>query len=162
MDSQSNGFSTVFEVSNSDYLSDSISSLILTVVLIVFVYFSRNIKLGNNNSTDPKFFIIFIIFVIAIVSSISGYSEHQRHKELVQNNTCRIVEGPVENFVPLPMPTRGIERFSVSGVWFEYSSHLATDAFHDTSPEGPITPPPMSASAMIHQTIEYCVCKFAA
>lgn len=53
----------------------------------------------------------------------------------MQENQCRIVEGPVEHFVT---GEKG-ESFSVAGVDFKYSDYVITDGFNNTSShDGPI------------------------
>jgi len=46
-------------------------------------------------------FLGFAILWTAMAFLVS-YSVHLRHKALAQENRCRLVEGPVEHFVPMP------------------------------------------------------------
>jgi hypothetical protein len=82
--------------------------------------------------------------VFAIVWTVAAfwgtYSQHQRHASLLGDNQCRVVEGQVEKFVPMPYEGHANESFSVSGVHFAYSDYIVTDGFDNTSSHGgPIT-----------------------
>ncbi len=68
------------------------------------------------------------------------YSEYRAHRAQLDANMCRIVEGPVQEFVPMSPSGHGMESFRVSGVLFQYSDNAVTDAFNNTASEGgPIT-----------------------
>jgi hypothetical protein len=84
-------------------------------------------------------FLGFAVFWTA-TAFLGTYSEHVRHKALAQENKCRVVEGPVEHFVPMPRSGHPVESFSVSGIPFRYSDFIVTDGFNNTSSHGgPIT-----------------------
>jgi hypothetical protein len=52
---------------------------------------------------------------------------------------CQVLEGPVENFRPLPIGAHGFESFSVHGVSFQYSDGVVIPGFNNTaSHRGPI------------------------
>jgi len=67
---------------------------------------------------------------------VSTYSAHSRHQKLAQNGGCRTIEGPVENFVPMPYSGHAMESFSVHGVRFEYSDYVVADGFNNTASHG--------------------------
>lgn len=67
---------------------------------------------------------------------MATYSQHLRHQSLAEGNACRIVEGHVENFVPMPYGGHSSESFVVSGVTFRYSDFNVTDAFNNTASHG--------------------------
>lgn len=56
------------------------------------------------------------------------YHAHRLAQEHLRNGDCQIVEGPVENFHPMPYHGHSLESFTVSGVRFEYSD------FDDSKP----------------------------
>ena len=64
------------------------------------------------------------------------YPEYLRYKSLAEENRCRVVEGPVEHFVPMPYGGKTLESFSVAGVQFKYSDFRITNAFNHTSSHG--------------------------
>ena len=47
-----------------------------------------------------------------------------------------VVEGPVENFVPMPYQGHSLESFDVAGVHFAYSDYVLTSGFNNTSSHG--------------------------
>jgi hypothetical protein len=61
---------------------------------------------------------------------------YERHKAMARDHTCRVVEGPVENFVPMPYSGHSNESFTVDGVPFKYSDYGITDAFNNTASHG--------------------------
>ena len=84
-------------------------------------------------------FLGFAIIWTAIAFAAT-YSQYLRHKAIAQANECRVVEGPVEHFVPMPAAEHAQESFSVAGVPFRYSDSDMTDGFNNTSTHGgPIT-----------------------
>jgi hypothetical protein len=80
-------------------------------------------------------FLAFAVLWTAIAFSTT-LSPYLRHRTLAQQNGCRVVEGPVEHFVPMPYAGHAIESFSVSGVPFGYSDFNVTDGFNNTSSHG--------------------------
>jgi hypothetical protein len=64
------------------------------------------------------------------------YFQHQRHRALAEQNQCRVVEGPVQDFVPMPFTGHAQESFFVAGVPFRYSDYGVTDAFNNTASHG--------------------------
>lgn len=47
-----------------------------------------------------------------------------------------VVEGPVENFHPMPAAGHDDEHFTVGGVYFAYSDYAVTPGFHNSSSHG--------------------------
>ncbi len=86
-------------------------------------------------------YAILAFAILWAVFAFSGtYPEYARHRSLAEQGACRIVEGPVEHFVPMPSSGHGTESFSVAGVPFRYSDFAATDGFnHTTFRGGPVT-----------------------
>lgn len=67
---------------------------------------------------------------------VTTYASHLHHVRLARDNRCRIAEGRVEHFVPMPPTGHGREAFTVSGVLFSYSDFEVTDAFNNTASRG--------------------------
>lgn len=143
-----NQFVKVFDVLDSGYRDWTFPAfgLIFVAIGIALLAFPKIIKrLGipnapylNGRSAFQAFFpYIFVGLALlwTVIVFIATYSHHLRHKALVQENQCRIVEGPVEHFVT---GEKG-ESFSVAGVDFKYSDYVITDGFNNTSShDGPI------------------------
>ena len=105
-------FVKVFDVLNSGFRDWTFPALGLVfvaigVVILLFpnIIAATGIPYLNVRSTSQIIFRYgFVGFAIlwTAISFFATYSEHVRHKALVQENRCRIVEGPVERFVPMP------------------------------------------------------------
>jgi hypothetical protein len=65
---------------------------------------------------------------IILPCSWSINSEHIEAQNLLRNGECQVVEGPVEQFVPMPYGGHSAESFTVKGVQFQYSD------FDDSKP----------------------------
>lgn len=81
---------------------------------------------------------VFPIFAVfwTVVAFSGTYSQYRHAITLVRNNGCLTVEGPVENFVPMPYSGHAMETFSVDGVKFAYSDFNITGGFNTTSSHG--------------------------
>jgi hypothetical protein len=118
--------------------------LIFVVIGIVVAAFPTIVKATGipffNFTTRPrKFFrygfLLFVILWTAVTFSIT-YSQYSQHKSLVQSGSCRVVQGPIEHFVPMPYGGHAQESFSVSGIVFRYSDFIITGGFNNTSSHG--------------------------
>jgi hypothetical protein len=139
-------FVKVFDVVDSGFRDWTFSAfgLIFVAIGIVIAFFPAVIKtigipyLEVQSKLQKVFRYAFLSFaVLWTVITFSGtYSQHLRHKSLAQENGCRVVEGPVEHFVPMPYGGHAVESFSVSGISFGYSDFIVTDGFNNTSSHG--------------------------
>ena len=66
----------------------------------------------------------------------SGWLEHRRLVAAYQNGSAKLVEGVVENFVPLPPEGHALESFEVNGKRFEYSKFVVTEGFNGVVDSG--------------------------
>lgn len=83
------------------------------------------------------YYAILACSVVWTVSSfISTYSNHVRLKSIAMENRCRVVDGPVEQFEPMPRSGHGSETFLVKGVPFKYSDWAINGGFNTTSLNG--------------------------
>jgi hypothetical protein len=64
------------------------------------------------------------------------YSAYARHQSLLHGTGCRVVEGTIDDFVPMPASGHATEHFTVGGVPFSYSDYIMTDAFNNASSLG--------------------------
>ena len=143
-------FVKVFDVLDSGFRTWTFPAfgLIFVAVGIVIFAFPTIIKmtgipyLNIRSWSQAIFRYSFLGFAVlwTAITFLATYSEHVRHRALAQENRCRIVEGPVEHFVPMPYNGHAVESFSVSGIPFEYSDFRIMDGFNNTSSHGgPIT-----------------------
>jgi hypothetical protein len=141
-----NHFVKVFDVLDSGFKDWRFSAFGLIFVAIgAFIFFApRFIKATGISFMDFKsrtewlFRYFFLGFAILwTVSAFLGtFTSYLRQKALVRDNKCKVVEGPVENFVPMPVTGHSDESFSVAGVRFKYSDYSVTDAFNNTASHG--------------------------
>ncbi|MBV9459054.1 MAG: hypothetical protein JO141_16245, partial [Bradyrhizobium sp.] len=118
--------------------------LIFVAIGVVIAAFPAILRAMNIPSLDFQtgfrriFRYGFLAFAIlwAILAFWTTFPQHLRHKALAEKNQCRVVEGPVENFVPMPFGGHAVESFSVAGVSFKYSDFIVTDGFNNTSSHG--------------------------
>jgi hypothetical protein len=139
-------FVKVFDVLDSGFKDWTFSAigLIFCAIGIAIFFFPKIIRAIDIPYLDFKsrwgevFSLLFLCFAILwTVIAFSGTDfGHQRHQALVRENKCIVVEGPVENFIPMPFPGHAGESFSVSGVQFKYSDYAVTDGFNNTSSHG--------------------------
>lgn len=139
-------FVKVFDVLDSGYKDWSFAAfgLIFVVVGIVVAVFpvvlrAAGIPFLENQSRFRKlsrYAMLAFAVLWTVVTFSATYTQYRRHKSLAQEGGCRVVEGPVERFVPMPYTGHAVESLFVSGVPFKYSDFMATDAFNNTSSHG--------------------------
>lgn len=96
----------------------------------------------------PRFMAGFGLFWTVLVF-LGTFPEWIAGRWALENGTAAVVEGPVENFVPMPEEGHAEESFTVHGVPFHYSDFNMTSAFRNTrSHGGPIR-------AGVHVRIHY-------
>jgi hypothetical protein len=64
---------------------------------------------------------------------VSTFSEWSLGRRAVRDRTALVVEGPVENYVPMPSHGRGRERFTIRGVAFSYFANDVSATFKNAT-----------------------------
>lgn len=139
-------FVKVFDVLDSGFRDWQFPAFGLIFVFIgVLIFFAPRIIQATGipfmdfkSRTSWLFRYFFLGFAIFWTSSafLATFTSYLRHKAMARDNTCRVVEGPIENFVPMPYSGHSDESFTVEGVPFKYSDYLITDAFNNTASHG--------------------------
>jgi len=138
-------FVKVFDVTDSGFRDWTFSAfglmfVVVGVIIFVFPKIIGAIGIPNLFKSKLETFFRYSFLGFAILwtagSFFATYSEHLRHKALAEQNRCRVVEGTVEHFVPMPHSGHAQESFSVAGVPFRYSDFTITDGFNNTSSHG--------------------------
>ena len=81
--------------------------------------------------------IISCIFgTVWVVIGIFNYSNFAALRGAAKNGSTEIVEGKVEQFVPMPYEGHAQETFIVNGRYFAYSDYDATKGFNHTQSHG--------------------------
>ena len=121
----------------------------LFVSVLVFRYARRQL------------FSWFAFLVAVVIWSAGGWrvSEHFAIQRALASGRYSVVEGPVENFRPMPHHGHSLERFDVQGVRFRYSDYEETECFnHTTSHGGPIHPGlRVRATYILERFVEHCI-----
>jgi hypothetical protein len=145
-------FVKVFDILDSGYRDWTFPAfgLIFIVVGIVILAFPKFLKaIGipylNLKSTFSRYFFLGFAVLWTTFAFLQTYLIYLHHRSLTQENRCRVVEGPVEGFVPMPYGGHAQEIFYVSGVRFSYSDFEITDGFNNTSSHGG----PINASSYV-------------
>jgi hypothetical protein len=147
-------FVKVFDVLDSGYRDWTFPAfgLLFLVIGIGIVAFPKILKATGvpyMSTFRPRTFMGYAFIVFSLLwtgmTFYGTYSQHLRHRTLAQNNGCRVVEGPVEYFIPMPYEGHSEESFFVSGMPFHYSDFNITDGFNNTSSHGG----PINASSYV-------------
>ena len=82
----------------------------------------------------------WLCFVFAVVwtfgSAIFTHSTYQKVANASGDGKCTIVEGKVEEFIPMPEDGHADESFSVSGVKFAFSDFVFSGGYNNTKSHG--------------------------
>lgn len=89
-------------------------------------------------SSDPKeaakgkFFLLiaFLGFCFSLVLLVGKYNEHFQSKNALRTGDYQIVEGTVENFVPMPPGGHSTESFEVNKIPFRYGNGRGSVVFN--------------------------------
>ena len=117
-------FAKIFDIVDSGFdWTFAAFGLIFVAVGVIGVFNPSLIPIKGQAFFDArpklrKYFWLGIL-LFAVVSTVgalvSSYSTYARLRSIVAENRCRVVEGPVEQFVPRPSSGHGAESFSRSG-----------------------------------------------
>jgi len=109
------------------------------VILSIFVFFGKWIhKALNLNKISYIFLGLGFLFILSVLIRFYGlystkyWSLHQGYKV----GEYYVVEGPVEQFDPMPKEGHKRESFTVNDVLFEYSDYELSPGFNNTSSHG--------------------------
>ena len=89
-------------------------------------------------SSDPKealkgkMFLLFsaVGFVFSLVLLFGHYSEYYRAKKALRTRDYQVIEGTVENFVPMPPGGHSTESFDIDKTSFRYGSGRGSIVFN--------------------------------
>jgi hypothetical protein len=102
----------------------------------------RNLPTMFPGGMGPKaasaFAYVFLVFS-AILTTVAFTTTRRAYvtiRDAIQKGEAEIVEGRVDNFVPMPYTGHAMERFSVCEVPFSYSDYVVTAGFNNTSSHG--------------------------
>lgn len=142
-------YDLVFDSAQSGYRNWAFAAGGLPFVVIgaLLVKNRRNLPAMFPGGMGPKTasafayaFLVFSVVGTAVAFTTTG-REYSTVLGALRRGEAEIVEGRVENFVPMPYTGHAMERFSVCGVPSSYSDYVVTTGFNQTSSHGgPIRP----------------------
>ncbi|MBR5272881.1 MAG: hypothetical protein IKU25_05740 [Clostridia bacterium] len=121
-------------------------ALLVPVVMMIFILFcprmlmsqfeEKNIHISYKSVKifcSCAFAFVFFIFSISIISHINMY------KNVVgayKTGDYEVVEGYVQNFIPMPYEGHAEESFEINGVKFAYSDYIIQSGYNNTKSHG--------------------------
>lgn len=94
----------------------------------------RNIRPGRSRAT--AWAMLGLAALWTVTAFTSTYGDYRRLRAAERHGELRSVEGPVENFQPMPWSGHAMERFCVQRRCFAYSDFVVTAGFHRTAAYG--------------------------
>jgi hypothetical protein len=114
------------------------SELAIFALAPVGVLLAALIGWALKGSSDPKealkgkMFLLFsaVGFVFSLVLLFGHYSEYYRAKKALRTRDYQVIEGTVENFVPMPPGGHSTESFDIDKTSFRYGSGRGSIVFN--------------------------------
>ena len=135
------GYTTVFDVTQTGYRHWSFTAFGL-IFVAVGLALPTLIRIGIFRKPPnwmqkwfPRVFLGFAIF-LTLTCFITTYTDYRRAVSAIRNNRAHVIEGIVTDFKPMPYTGHAMESFVVQGIRFEYSDHVITGGFNNTSSHG--------------------------
>lgn len=133
-------YQTVFDVVDIGYRYWWFPSIFIgAIALIIVELLMRKIIPAWRLSSSRRLALYSLVGLCALWSVqtfIGTYSDYVELKNALQQGKTVVIEGKIENFVPMPHGGHSMESFIVSGHKFEYSDYEITAGFNQTSSHG--------------------------
>lgn len=86
----------------------------------------------------PFFRWFFLLFAVLWTAAVGGtvLNDNMKAQRSLKSGDCKIVEGRVEHFHPMPWTGHDMESIDVNGVQFSYSDYVGTAGFNNTESHG--------------------------
>lgn len=140
-------YKTVYEIGKFDF-HIGLSYFVLVLLLVAFTFtvvhnIKYNITLNQETNhrqvVTERVFAIFglcvvsCVFLVALTTTIIDYYNIQK---IYNDRNLLIVEGEVEDFIPMELEGHSSESFTVNGVNFTYSRSVPTYGYHLAKVDG--------------------------
>lgn len=126
---------TVFDIGQQPYdWRDAGQGLIVVLLLLVVSVAVRNTD-GAVRRLAPRWACGFALACTLLIFSTT-LLEWWSGRRALRLGTASVVEGLIEDFVPMPYDGHAEEEISVKGVRFRYSDYHISSAFKNTSSHG--------------------------
>ena len=120
--------------------------LLIPVFMIIFILFFpkmwKNSWKGKYTMVSYKFVKIFcgcgagFILIISVLLAFSTVAEYKAVVGAYEKGEYEVVEGYVENFVPMPYEGHSDESFEINSVKFSYSDYTITFGYNNAKSHG--------------------------
>lgn len=120
--------------------------LLIPVVMMIFILFFPKILKATSKEKYTrisykvvKIFCACAFSFVFILSAIAGLSQIYMYKNVVgayKSGDYKIVEGYVENFIPMPYEGHSDESFEINGVKFAYSDYAIQSGYNNAKSHG--------------------------
>ncbi len=131
---------TVFDLAEAGYRQWPFAAfgLLFVGVGILLVRHRRQLPTSGPTWFRSTFPFLFLGFAVlwTTIGFVGTYGQYHVLRRALREGRVAIVEGPVENFVPMPYAGHAMESFTVGGVRFSYSDYVVTAGFNNTSSHG--------------------------
>ncbi len=106
------------------------------LILVISNYGVRGGILGPANQPWFRWTYLVLALVWTSVASAATVSSFVEFRDASRDGSCRVVEGVVANFVPMPYEGHAQETFSVAGAHFSISDFVLNAGFNNTASHG--------------------------
>ena len=133
-------YQTVFDVIDVGYRYWWFPAVFIGFIALIFVeLLIRKIIPAWRPSRFRRWSLYSLIGLCALwsVQTFAGtYSDYKELRNALQQGKTVVIEGKVENFIPMPYGGHSMESFVVAGHKFEYSDYNVTAGFNKSSSHG--------------------------
>lgn len=121
-------------------------NLLIPVIMMIFsLAFPKIWKRSNENKYNNKSYKMVKLFsgcafaimlMFSLLTGITSWVSYENTVIAYKNGNYEIVEGYVENFVPMPYEGHSYESFEINGVKFSYSDYSITFGYNNAKSHG--------------------------
>ena len=131
-------YQVVYSTLNEGIKMESLIPFVVVAAGIVGLLYIRKNKSSDLIKRKRTFLNVIAIFAIiwGTVVSFLQISNYYHTRQIIESNSYSIVEGIVENFIPMPYDGHMDEEFDVNGIHFEYSDYTVVEGFNNTCSHG--------------------------
>lgn len=121
-----------------DYIDFVFQTILMVACLTIFI------KCKNTKYKDTPYEIIKVISILGFcfmlfINAIEIFSSLDMHQKIAKQyevGNYEIVEGYVENFVPMPYEGHGEESFKINSIEFSYSDYITNYGYNNAKSHG--------------------------
>lgn len=123
--------------------------MLIPIIMLVFIIFfpklieisyeQKGMEVSEAGKNIVRISCVIAGITIAVFSLLIFLGHRHMYEKTVvayKNGEYEIVEGYVENFVPMPYSGHAMESFEIDGVHFEYSDYNLIQGYHNTRSHG--------------------------